>query len=140
MALKNRGEAPFPAAGEGCFFRFTLADIAKMEEIYGVGAYFQAIEQGLSEGSGHVVMLCIEHGLRKRDEHDKVVRVKMDPLDINFSASEAFEPIMDAICIAAANLTYQETMQEVARRRAEMEEAIKAVEEPEEDPLAGSGE
>ena len=142
MALKLNGEVPFPASGEGHFLCFTLADIAELEQKYGVGEYLQTIDQNLQEGSGGTLLDCLKAGLKMRDGNGNRVRVRFKVDDIGFPMTDAFEPVMDALCIAISNKTYAETIEAVIAQQAEIEkmtaEAAKKVEE--DGPLKDSGE
>ncbi len=141
MALKMNGEAPFEPAGKGCFICFNLADIAELEEKYGVGEYLQTIDANLQEGSGGTTLDCLRIGLKHRVD-EKRVRVDLDPDDIQFAITQAHEPIMDALCLAVSNMTYTEMLEEVAKKQAEMEAAFQKISDEstdEQGPLADSG-
>lgn len=139
MALKNRGEVPFPQAGEGVFFRFTLADIAELESFYGSGVHIQTIQKNLSEGSAATALKCMAHGLKRRNAEGKYAKVAIEVDDIDFPLTEAFEPIMDGLCIATANMTFAEMMEQIAQRQREFEQEMEGqAEEPEEGPLQDS--
>jgi hypothetical protein len=137
--LKNKGEVPFPVAGEGVFLRFTLTDIGELEQIYGIGEYLRTIDSNISEGSGSTLLKCLEIGLKRRDDAGKMLRVNMDPDDISFPVVEAHEPVMDALCLSVSNLTYRETLEEIAKRQAEIEAQFKEASEDSDNPLPVTG-
>jgi hypothetical protein len=140
MAIKLNGEVPFPQAGEGLFLCFTLRDIAKLEDIYGIGEYYGTIETNLRQGSGGTVMRCLEIGLKMRSPEGKRIQAKYDPDAMSFPASEAFMPIMDALSLGAAGLTYAEMLEQAAKAEEMLKEAIQsaAPKEEAESPLPDS--
>jgi len=141
MALRNKGEVPFPQMGEGRFLCFNLSDIAELEQVYGIGEYLATIDANLIEGSGSTTLKCLEIGLKERKD-GKRVRVKFDVDDIDFPLTESHSLIMDALCLAIGNMDYAETKAEIERRNKEVSEAAQKlseeIKEGEEDPLSVS--
>jgi len=138
MAIKMNGEVPFPVAGEGCFICFSLADIAALEEHYGVGAYYGTIEQNLREGSAATVIRCLSHGLKRRNAEGKRVRVEYDAEEMQFPTTDAFMPIMDALSLGAAGLTYEEMIEHAIEAQKKAEAAAQGPEDEADSPLPDS--
>lgn len=138
MAIKMNGEVPFPEAGEGCFICFSLADIAALEEHYGVGAYYGTIEQNLREGSAATVIRCLKHGLKRRNAEGKRIRVELDVEEMSFPTTEAFMPIMDALSLGAAGQTYQEMLELAIEAQKKAAEAAQGPEDEADNPLPDS--
>lgn len=135
MALKMNGEVPFPLAGEGIFLRFTLRDLAALEEVYGVGEYIGTIEKNLMEGSGSTLARCLECGLKSRGKDGKAAKADVDMDQIDFAVRDAFGPIMDALFLALTNQTYAEALEEAVRKREEIEAEIQRMGQASPDPL-----
>lgn len=139
---KFRAEAPFPQAGEGAFFRFSVSDIISLEETYGVGEYFEHIHLGVNNQSASVIKSCVENGLKKRDGDGKAVPLSLDLDQIEFPLSDFFQPIMDALCLQATGMTYLEYLEEVMKLEAERDEAMEKLDKggKEPDPFPASEE
>lgn len=141
MAIRNNGEVPFTPLGEGVFLCFNLQDIAELEQHFGVGAYYGAIELNLLEGSADTVLRCLRLGLKRLGSDGRRVRVEYDPDEMAFPVGEAKDPIMDALTLSAFGISYAEALEQAAARAEEAQQdaeriaAEAAAAERETDPL-----
>lgn len=129
MTIKMNGEVPFPQAGEGCFICFPHSAIAKLEEIHGVGEYFEKIEMHLNNASSKTMIECLSVGLFRRNAEGKRERVPFDPDEISFPTSDAAVPILDALSLSSSGKTYEELVQAAIERQAAMEAALNGMDE-----------
>ena len=120
---KFKAEAPFPLAGKGAFFKFTVSDIIELEEKYGTSKYFEEIEIGLNAQSGKIIKDCVTHGLKHRVD-GKVAKLDFDLDQIEFALSEFFKPIMDALCLQALGMDYVGYIEEVIRLEEKRDKAM----------------
>lgn len=122
------GEVPFPKMGEGLFFCFELADLSALETRYGTEEYMSAVDNSLQNASGEAALLCLEHGLKKKNEDGKRVKATFEADELDFNIMDMHKPVMDALCIRATGKDYEETLAEIA---AEIERLAKEREEAE---------
>lgn len=123
--LKLKGQYPVPLLGDGVFFQFTAASIAKLEETYGEGNAFGELERLLNNGSVKCTILCCDVGLKKF-EGDKIVKheVDWDSTDTEVPIISFASIILDAFCVSWAGKDYEAIVMEAV----EQAEKIKAAE------------
>lgn len=120
---KFKAEAPFPLAGKGAFFKFTVSDVIELEEKYGTSTYFEEIHIGLNAQSAKITKDCVTHGLKHRVD-GKVTKLDFDLDQIDFALSEFFKPVMDALCLQAIGMDYVGYMEEIIRIEGERDKAM----------------
>lgn len=143
MSSKISHRVPFPPLGEGYYFFFSMQDISALEDIYGEGNYFEAIERNINGASAKTTLNCIRYGLKKDGQ----------PAQINTSGELGFEisamgpVIMDALAYAMSGMSYPDLLAEAERRLAERQarvqsqtakELARISQEKNEDPFAAS--
>jgi len=110
---KLRGEVPFPPAGEGAFFCFSLSEAVGLEEKYGED-FFEKIELAARNSVLGVLTHCVSVGLKSRDAGDRVIRIGENIDALPFHITEAAMPILDAVSFAVANESYADLLKKIA--------------------------
>ena len=144
MTSKLRGAIPFPDAGEGVFVRFSAGDIARLEDEYGIGEYFDKIEMNLNAQSAKVTMKCLEVGAKKEVD-GKIVPFSIDFEEADWPLTSAIFPIMDALCYQAFGESYEWYINERLSLERRRDEALQELEQKKRemasnDPFPASGE
>lgn len=138
---KLRGQVPFPLAGEDAFLQFTVLDLAKIEEVYGEGDYFEAVERLTGFASAKCIILCLSVSL-KRYEGDKIVKVVVNWDDPGFTLKDVAPIILDAMCLSINGLTYKEVLEEAHKQQEQLlaaeEKLLDKTGGEEDDPFPGS--
>lgn len=130
MANRYRGEIPFPPAGKGAFIRFSLDDLAQLEDLFGRN-FFGVIEEACGWASPRDIPKVLSVGLKCRDG-EATVRIwddiEKDPLP--FKLADAAKPILDAIAQAHLGKSYDDLLKEAEEaRKKQAEIAIKEAKE-----------
>jgi hypothetical protein len=115
---KLRGEVPFPPAGNGAFFMFTLSEGVSLEEKFGED-FFEKIELAVRNGVLGTMTHCVKVGLKRRNADDKAVRIVDDIDDIGFHIQEAGKAILDAVSLLVANESYDDLLVKIAKAQKE---------------------
>ena len=137
MAGKLQSKAPFPEAGKGAYFRFTLGALDELETTYGQD-YYERVEAGLNKGSAKTILRCAEVGLFQPNETGRDVVTPLDPDEpIEWPLEKATEPILDALSLALFGKKYTELLEHIAKRQAEMAAELDKMDE-EENPSQAS--
>src|SRR5690606_27198789 len=123
MANRYKGEVPFPQAGKGAFIRFSLDDLAELEDLFGRN-FFGVIEEACGWGSPRDLSKVLAVGLKSR-EGEATVRIwdgiEKDPLP--FTIAEAGTPVLEAIAQSLLGKSYGDLVKEAEEARKQQAEA-----------------
>lgn len=103
---KHRAEVAFPQAGEGVYFKYTLRDMAALQDALG-GDYVTEIWSRLNRWDAKVMALCLTHGLKK---DGKPFDVDLD--NLSFTFVEAIDPILNAQSLFRSGKTLNELVKQ----------------------------
>lgn len=128
---RYRGEVPFRRGAEGAFLRFSLQDLAELEDTFGRD-FFATVEEAALYASPRDLPKVLAIGLKRRDGDGNAVRIwdeiETDPLP--FQLSEAGQPILEAIAQAHLGKSYEDLIKEAEEaRKKQATEAIKQAKE-----------
>lgn len=128
---RYRGEVPFPPAGKGAFLRFSLDDLAELEDAFG-REFFIKIEEAALYASPRDLPKVLAIGLKTRDDDGIATRIwdaiEKDPLP--FKLSDAGQPVLEAIAQAHLGKSYEDLIKEAEEaRKKQATDAIKQAKE-----------
>lgn len=123
---KMRGEVPFPNAGKGAFFMFSLSEVVAFQTEHG-DDFFEKVEIAVRNGVAPLIVECIKVGLKRRGADDKPERIVEDIDDLPFHFKEAAKSVLDAVSLAITNETYDDLMEKIVK--AQKEQIAKAAKE-----------
>lgn len=140
MANPLRGQFAFPLAGEGAYLRFSNSALAEIEAEYGVDWWqniMNQLDQGHSEQTAPVVLLTFLLGRGLWLPEDKSGSNRKTVIDELQPLMQACRPLQEALCLAVSGLSYDDFVKRIEEKTAEMEKAIKNLENPQ-TPAASS--
>lgn len=120
---------PFPAAGDGAFFDFTVRDLIDLEEAIKPDrdqreSFFATAERLLLGGNPKAVRDCVDIGLKQEDEAGKPAPLDLNMDDPPFPLMDAVEPVLNALCYAVHKKSYAQAIEDA---RLAHEEALSAL-------------
>lgn len=127
---RYRGEVSFRPAAEGAFLRFSLNDLAELEDTFGLD-WFAAVEEAAINASPLNLPKILAIGLKRR-EGEETVRI-WDEIDTDpppFKMNEATLPVLEAIAQSYIGKSYGDLVKEAEEaRKKQATDAIKQAKE-----------
>ena len=134
---------PFPAAGEGLFLYFNIADLEGLETAYGAGEVLSSCEEFLlnKPSATHITKL-LSVGLKYDDGSGKTLlafpeKVAGAPDELPFPMTDAVEPILNAVSLCMYGKTHKELINDAIERHKQMQQEMQNAEEAK-DPFPAS--
>lgn len=133
MANPLAGEVPFPIAGEGMCFKFTLGDLAEMAARYGhpsqtpkeaEDAFWSKIMNGIFTNDPVVMMDLLRYGLKKEGRPSERADQKFIA-DPPFAMSEIAKPALNALFLRRDGKSYDQQVDERAKELEAEEERLR---------------
>lgn len=100
----------FEAAGNGCFFLFTLSSMAQLEDEYPDLELLTALEEARNPGHSKFVMTCMAASLRDKDG-----LIDLSDVELNFTILQAVEAMLDAFSLYYFGLSHRELIDETLK-------------------------
>jgi hypothetical protein len=123
---RTRGEVPFPFFGGEDYLRYRTGDLVQLRQKYGEN-YREVIMTGLAKFDPLVMIDCLRHGLKIRNEagEEKVKRLlSAQEDDLPFNPDEVQMAFANALMLAWTGKTYEQIEAERAAALAEHLESL----------------